>query len=313
LSLASPGVLARDSRAIRRSIRCIVPGPAGGAGDVLARLVMDHLAARGGIQVMVENRPGAGTNIGMAAVARAEPDGATLGLANLASHATNRWLYRQLPFDPVLDFEPISLLAVTPNLMVVPPSLGVATVAEFVAHARAHPDEVHYGSVGAGSSQHLVGAQFAQASGVALRHVPYAGLAALLNVDLMAGRLQVLFQSISAVAPLVREGRLRPLAVTGTTRSAAFPEVPTLRESGLDIVSTGWFGLVAPARTPEPILDRLHDELTDVLAEPALAERIADTGSIASPSPSRRHFAHFMAEEAARWRPVIQALGLSVG
>ena len=295
----------------RGPIRFIVPGPAGGAGDVTARLVMERVSARLGQQIIVENRPGAGTNIGMALVARAAPDGTVLGLASIASHAVNRTLYRNMPFDPVADFAAISLMALVPNLMVIPPSLPVTNVAEFVDYARARPGQINFGSVGAGSSQHLAGAQFAQATGIEMTHIPY-NAGGQMNTDLIENRIQVLFQSVSAVAELARGGRVRPLAVTGMERVAAFPEIPTLREAGVDIVSTGWFGVVAPAQTPAPILERLHTEVVAALAEPELAARLAAGGSLPRGSASRADFARFMAEETARWAPVVRASGASV-
>ena len=308
--LASPA-LAQEAWPQRGPIRFIVPGPAGGAGDVTARLVTERLGARLGQQVTVENRPGAGTNIGMAVVARAPADGYTLGLASIASHAVNRTLYRSLPFDPVADFVPVSLMALVPNLMVIPPGLPVADVAEFVAYARARPGQINFGSIGAGSSQHLAGAQFAQATGIDMQHIPY-NAGGQMNTDLIENRVQVLFQSVSAVAELARSGRVRALAVTGMDRVPAFPEVPTLREAGVDIVSTGWFGIVAPAGTPEPILERLHAETLAALAEPALAARLVAGGSVPRPSATRTDFARFMAEETARWAPVVRASGASV-
>ena len=302
---------AQEAWPARGPIRFIVPGPAGGAGDVTTRLVMERLGQRIGQQIVVENRPGAGTNIGMNVVARAAPDGYVLGLSSIASHAVNRTLYRNLPFDPVADFAPVSLLALVPNLMVVSPALPVTSVAEFIAYARTRPGQINFGSVGAGSSQHLAGAQFAQVTGIEMQHIPY-NAGGQMNTDLIENRVQVLFQSVSAVAELARAGRVRALAVTGTDRAPAFPEVPTLREAGVDIVSTGWFGIVAPANTPEPILERLHRETVAVLAEPELAARLSAGGSVPRASASRADFARFMAEETARWRPVVQASGASV-
>ncbi|TPG60462.1 tripartite tricarboxylate transporter substrate binding protein [Roseomonas nepalensis] len=290
-----------------RTIRFIATGPAGGAGDVLSRLLCERLTARLGQSVVVENRPGAGTNIGMAAIARSAPDGYTIGLASIASNAVNRWLYKSLPFDPEKDVVPVSLIALTPNLMVVSPSLPVRDVAEFIAYAKAHPRELNYGSVGAGSSQHLAGAQFALANGLQMQHVPYNN-SGQLNSDMIEGRVQVLFQSVSAVAEMARSGRMRPLAVTGTERQAAFPEVPTLREAGVDITSMGWFGIVAPAGVPEPVLDRLNRETVAALGEPDLRQRIIDLGSIPRPT-TREEFGRWMAEESAKWRPVVEATG----
>ncbi|MFC0385539.1 Bug family tripartite tricarboxylate transporter substrate binding protein [Muricoccus vinaceus] len=292
-----------------RPVRFIATGPAGGAGDVLSRMLCERLSAQLGQSVVVENRPGAGTNIGMAAIARSAPDGYTIGLASIASNAVNRWLYKSLPFDPEKDVVPVSLIALTPNLMVVSPSLPATTVAEFIAYAKAHPGAVNYGSVGAGSSQHLAGAQFGLANGLQMQHVPYNN-SGQLNTDLMEARVQVLFQSVSAVAEMARAGRMRPLAVTGAERLDAFPEVPTLREAGLDITSMGWFGVVAPTGVPEPILDQLNRETVAALNEPELRQRIAALGSIPRPT-TRAAFGEWMAAESAKWRPVVQATGAS--
>lgn len=291
-----------------RPVRFIVPGPAGGAGDVLGRLVMERLSQKFGQPFTVENRAGAGTNIGMTVVARAAPDGYVLGLASIAANAVNRWLYRNLPFNPETDFAAISMIALVPNLMVVSPSVPARSVAEFIAWARTSP--VAYGSVGAGSSQHLAGAQFAQAAGIDMVHVAYTTNGAMAT-DVMEGRVQALFQSISAVAELARAGRVRPLAVTGETRAPAFPEVPTLKESGLDIVSTGWFGVCAPGGTPEPILQRLNEAVNEIVGAPDIQARIIAGGAVPKIT-TRAEMAAFMAAESARWRPVVAATGLTV-
>ncbi|WP_198383922.1 tripartite tricarboxylate transporter substrate binding protein [Roseomonas sp. KE2513] len=305
--LAAPGIARAQGDWPSRPIRFIATGPAGGAGDVISRLVCERLTARLGQAVVVENRPGAGTNIGMAAIARSTPDGYTIGLASIASNAVNRWLYKSLPFDPEKDVVPVSLMALTPNLMVVSPSLPVRNAAEFIAYAKSHPGSLNYGSVGSGSSQHLAGAQFALANGLDMQHVPYNN-SGQLNTDMMEGRVQVLFQSVSAVAEMARSGRMRPLAVTGTERLDAFPEVPTLREAGVDITSMGWFGIVAPTGVPEPILEKLNAETVAVLGEPDLRRRIAELGSIPRPM-TRAEFGRWMADETAKWRPVVQATG----
>ena len=305
-AVATPALAQADYPS--RPVRFIVPGPAGGAGDVLGRLVMERLSQKFGQPFTVENRAGAGTNIGMTVVARAAPDGYVLGLASIAANAVNRWLYRNLPFNPETDFAPISMIALVPNMMVVSPSVPAATVAEFIAWARRNP--VAYGSVGAGSSQHLAGAQFAQAAGVDLVHVAYTTNGAMAT-DVMEGRIQVLFQSISAVAELARAGRVRPLAVTGEARAPAFPAVPTLREAGLDIVSTGWFGVCGPAGVPEPILQRLNDAVNEIVGAPDIQARIIAGGAVPLLT-TRAEMAAFMAAESARWRPVVAATGLTV-
>jgi tripartite-type tricarboxylate transporter receptor subunit TctC len=310
LALAGIAPLARPARAQAwpaRPIRLICPASPGGAADLLSRLVAEPMARSLGVAMVIENRPGAATNLGMAALAAAPADGHTIGLASVASHAVNRWLYRTLPFDPARDFAPIGLLAVVPNLMVVPAALPVRSVTEFVAFVRANSGAVNYGSIGSGSSQHLAGAQFALAAGIGMTHVPYAN-AAQLNADLIAGRVQVMFASVSSVAELARVGQMRPLAATGTERLPPFPEVPTLREAGVDITSAGWFGLAAPAGVPEPVLERLNAELNAALRDPAVAARIVAVGSVPRPGTGAE-FAAFMAEETERWRPVVQGTG----
>jgi tripartite-type tricarboxylate transporter receptor subunit TctC len=212
-----------------------------------------------------------------------------------------------MPFDGQRDFTPIGLIAIVPNLIVIPASLPPNTLQEFIAWARARGGEIDYGSVGAGSSQHLAGAQFGLATGIRMNHIPYTQ-SGQMNVDLMENRLTILFQSSSSVAGLVRDGRMKAIAVTGTERLAAFPEVPTMREQGLDIVSMGWFGIVAPANLPPGIADRMNAALNATLAEAAVQERIVATGAVPRPT-TREQFAAWMAEESERWRPVVAATG----
>jgi tripartite-type tricarboxylate transporter receptor subunit TctC len=290
-----------------RPIRFIVPAGPAGAADVLARIVAEPMAQRLSTQVVIENRPGATTNIGMTIVARAAPDGYTIGLGNIAANAVNRWLFRNMPFDGQRDFTPIGLIAIVPNLVVIPVSLPPNTLQEFIAWARAQGGEVNYGSVGVGSSQHLAGAQFGLATGIRMNHIPYTQ-SGQMNVDLMENRLTILFQSSSSVAGLVRDGRMKAIAVTGTERLSAFPNVPTMREQGLDIVSVGWFGIVAPANLPAPIADRLNAALNGALGEAPVQERIIASGAVPRPT-TREQFAAWIAEESERWRPVVEATG----
>lgn len=290
-----------------RPIRWVNPGPAGGAGDVLSRLVGDRLQARLGQPVVVDNRPGAGTNIGMALVARAAPDGYTVGLASIAANAANKWLYRSLPFDPDRDFAAVGMIALVPNIVVIPPAVPAQTLPQFIAWARAQNRPINFGSVGAGSSQHLAGSQFQMITGLPMQHLPYTN-SGQMNTDLMEGRIDMLFQSISAVTQLAQAGRMRPIAVSGAERVAAFPDLPTMREQGVEIVSTGWFGLCTPAGVPEPILARLETELAAAMEEPELRQRIVAGGSVPR-RMGRAEFARFMAEESERWRVVIQAVG----
>ena len=290
-----------------RPIRWVNPGPAGGAGDVLSRLVGDRLGARLGQPVVVDNRPGAGTNIGMAIVARAAPDGYTVGLASIAANAANKWLYRSLPFDPDRDFAAVGMIALVPNIVVIPPSVPARTLPDFIAWARAQGRPINFGSVGAGSSQHLAGSQFQVITGLPMQHLPYTN-GGQMNTDLIEGRIDMLFQSISAVTQLAQAGRMRPVAVSGAERVPAFPDLPTMREQGVEIVSTGWFGLCTPADVPEPILARLEAELGAIIEEPELRSRIV-TGGAVPRRMGRQDFARFMGEESERWRVVVQAVG----
>jgi len=305
-ALARPAS-AQDAPYPNRPIRWINPGPAGGAGDVLSRLVADRLSARLGQPVVVDSRPGAGTNIGMAIVARAAPDGYTVGLATIAANAANKWLYRSLPFDPDKDFAAVGMIALVPNIVVIPPATPARTLPEFIAWARAQNRPINFGSVGAGSSQHLAGSQFQVITGIPMQHLPYTN-GGQMNTDLIEGRIDLLFQSISAVASMVQANRMRALAVSGTERVPAFPDLPTMREAGVEITSTGWFGLCTPSGVPEPILARLEAELASVIEEPALRDRIIAGGSLPR-RMGRAEFARFMQEESERWRVVIQAVG----
>ena len=290
-----------------RPIRWINPGPAGGAGDVMSRLAGDRLSAKLGQPVVVENRPGAGTNIGMTAVARSAPDGYTLGLASIASHAANKWLYPNMPFDPEKDFAAVGMIALVPNIVVVPPSIPPKTLQEFVAWAKGLGRPLNFGSVGIGSSQHLAAAQFGQITGIEIIHAPY-NQAGQMNTDLIEARLDVLFQSISAVASMAQAGRMRPIAVSGPDRVPAFPDLPTMREQGVDVTTTGWFGLATPAGVPEPILARLDEALAASLAEEELRQRIIAGGSV--PTIMRRaEFARFMAEQSEKMGAIIRASG----
>jgi len=306
--LAKPG-FAQTGDWPNRAIRWVNPGPAGGAGDVISRLAADRLGARLGQPVVVDNRPGAGTNIGMAIVARAPADGYTVGLATIAANAANKWLYRSLPFDPEKDFSAVGMIALVPNIVVIPPAVPAQTLPQFIAWARAQNRPLNFGSVGAGSSQHLAGSQFQVITGLTMQHLPYTN-AGQMNTDLMEGRIDMLFQSISAVTGMVQAGRMRAIAVSGTDRVPAFPDTPTMREQGVDITSTGWFGLCTPAGVPEPILARLEAELGATLEEPEFRQRIIAGGSIPR-RMDRVPFAAFMTEESNRWRGVIQAVGAS--
>jgi len=303
--LIAPAVIPGLARAQERSARIIVPFPPGGAADFLGRVVGERLARGLGQAVVIENRTGAGGNIGTALAAQAERDGQTL-LLNGVPIAVNRFLFATLPFDAERDFTPVGMLAIVPNIMVVPIGLPVSNVAEFLALARTRP--MNYASIGNGTSLHLAGAQFNIATGLNLTHVPYRETGAA-NGDLMAGRVEVMFQTISAAAELVRGGRMKALAVTSAERAPAFAEVPTLREAGVDLVSVGWFGLFVPRGTPVDRVARLEVETLAAVRDEAVAARIVASGSLPRAMPGAQ-FAAFMVAEVQRLGELVRAAGI---
>lgn len=288
-----------------RGLRLIVPFPPGGAADFLGRVVGERMARGLSQPVTIENRSGAGGNIGTAAAAQAERDGHTL-LLNGVPIAVNRFLFATLPFEAERDFTPLGMMAIVPNIMVVPVGLPVNSVAEFVALARTRP--MNYASIGNGTSLHLAGAQFNIATGLALTHVPYRETGAA-NNDLMAGRVEVMFQTISAAAELVRGGRMKALAVTSSERAPAFADVPTLREAGVDLVSVGWFGLFAPRGVAAERVARLAAELLAAVRDEPVATRITASGSLPRAMPGA-DFAAFITEETRRLGDLVRAAGI---
>jgi tripartite-type tricarboxylate transporter receptor subunit TctC len=261
-----------------RPVRIVVPFAPGGSTDVTARLVAEALAERIGQPVVVDNRPGAAGNIASEHVARSAPDGHTLIMATTATHAANAVLYRNLPFDVRRDFTPVSLVAFTPNLLVVHPSVQANSVAELIALAKADPGKLNYGTAGPGSSQHLSAALFAQRAGITLAHVPYRG-GAPVAADLIAGRIEMVFNAVIEVLPQVRAGQLRPLGVTTARRATQLPEVPAIGETLPGFELAVWVGLFAPAGTPAPAVARLSQEVAASLRAPRLRERIVELGS----------------------------------
>jgi tripartite-type tricarboxylate transporter receptor subunit TctC len=292
-----------------RPIRLLVGFAAGGPADVMARLVGDKLAEVWGKPVIVENITGGAGNVAADRVAKAAPDGYTLMAAASATIVTNPSLYPKLGFDPVKDFAPITQAVYTPNLLAVPADLPVNSVAELVAYARAQPGKVTFGSAGVGTSQHLAGELFKTMAGIDITHVPYRGIAAVMP-DLLAGRISMVFGNITAVLPLVREGRLRALAVTSPRRWASVPDLPTMIEVGYkDFDSTAWFGLMAPAGTPQPIIDRIHQEAVRILARPDIRKRFEEIGMEAIGN-TPGEFAAVIAAETPQWAKVIKDAGV---
>ncbi len=286
-----------------RPVELIVPFAAGGGTDLLARLAGEGLAERLGQPFVVINRPGANTNIGMLSVARAKPDGHTLLMASVGL-AANPSLYARLNFDPVAELSPITLLANSPTVLVVPPALPVASLAEFIAYAKQHPGELNYGSYGAGSGPHLATELFMAMTGTKLVHIPYAG-GGPAALGAMTNQVQALFASILPVLGMVRGKKLKPIALASEHRSALLPDVPTFAESGLDYRTGTWFGLLAPARTPPAIIATLNRETVAVLRADTVHDRLAAQGAeVVGDTPEE--FRAFIAQETERLARVIR-------
>ncbi|MBU3593422.1 tripartite tricarboxylate transporter substrate binding protein [Polynucleobacter sp. 71A-WALBACH] len=263
-----------------RPIKIIVGYAPGGATDIIARIIAERFTASMGQPVFVENIPGAGGNLGAAAVARAAPDGYTLQLGTMGNMTINPSVYKNMPINTVKDFQPISNIAIVPNIMVVNPSVPVKNVKEFVAWAKARPGQVFFASSGTGNSPHMTGELFNIATGLNMTHVPYKGSGPALT-DLISGQgVQVTFDNMPAAINFVRNGNLRALAVTSANRAATEPGLPTIKESGYpDFVVEAWFGLFAPAGTPRPIVDKLNAEVAIALKNPDIQKRLLELGA----------------------------------
>jgi tripartite-type tricarboxylate transporter receptor subunit TctC len=302
-SLLAPGA-ARADEYPSRPVELVVPFAAGGGSDLLARILAEGLGKRLGQPFVVINRPGANTNIGMLAVARAKPDGQTLLIASVGL-AANPSLYTKLNFDPIADLAPITLLANSPTVLVVPPSLPVASLPEFIAYAKAHPGELNYGSYGVGSGPHLATELFMAMTGTKLVHIPYGG-GGPAAVAAMTNQVQALFASVLPVLGMVRGGKLKPIAIASERRSALLPEVPTFAESGLDYRTGTWFGLLAPAQTPAAVIATLNRETVGVLGDASVHARLADQGAeVVGDTPEE--FRVFIRAETDRLARVIRA------
>ncbi|RYE40605.1 MAG: tripartite tricarboxylate transporter substrate binding protein [Hyphomicrobiales bacterium] len=259
-----------------RPVKLVVPFAPAGSTDILGRLVAQKLGDVLGQPVVVENKPGAAGNIGTDIVAKSAPDGYTISLGG-GSNAVNANLVKNPPFDFVRDLTAVALIGVSPNLMVVPPALPVATAPDFVAYAKKNKGAINYASSGNGATTHLAAELFKSVSGVEMTHIPYAGSNPALT-SLMAGQTQVMFDSIISAAPLVKAGKLKALAVTGATRNPTLPDVPTLKEAGIDVEAISYFGIYAPAGTPGPIIARYSAALRRIMKMPDVVAKLADYG-----------------------------------
>jgi tripartite-type tricarboxylate transporter receptor subunit TctC len=286
-----------------RPVRLVVPFPAGQASDTVGRLIGQALSERLGQQVVIEDRTGAGGNIGTEAVVRAAPDGYTLLLASL-TNAVNATLYKKLNFNFIRDMAPVASIGGSPYLMVIHPSVPAKTVPEFIAYAKAHPGVINFGSGGVGFASHVSGELFKMLAGVNMVHVPYRGQGPAMT-DLLAGRIQVLFDPAVSSLPHIRGGRLRALAVTTATRSAVLPDVPALADFVPGYEASIWFGTHAPKNTPADVIDLLNKETNAGLADPGLGARLTELGGTPTPM-SPAEFGSFIATEIEKWAKVIK-------
>jgi tripartite-type tricarboxylate transporter receptor subunit TctC len=291
-------------------VRVIVPFPAGGGVDTAGRLIAHRLADAFGRPFVVENRPGANGMIGSELVAKAPRDGYTL-LVNGANFVTTPSLYDKVGYDPIRDFDPVSLIALAPNVLVVHPSLPVKSVKELAALARSHPGQIHYAGSGSGSTPHLAAELFNAMAQVKLVHVPYRGTGPA-TTALLSGEVSVMFMPALAATPHIRSGRVRALAVTSRQRLPALAALPTIEESGFKgYESSQWYGLLAPAGTPGEIVSLLNAHIAKIMHSPEMKERMAESGSVAV-GGTREAFGAFLKEEFAKWARVIKLSGARV-
>ncbi len=307
LGCADAGAQAPDAWP-SKPIRFILPFPPGGGTDILGRIISERLAARLGQPVVIENRGGAGGNVGAEVAAKSAPDGYTIVLV-APSLAISPSLYSKLNYDPVKDFAPISLVATVPNVMITHPSVPAQTLQEFIALAKSKPGGMNFGSGGNGTSNHLAGELFNIVAGVKLVHVPYKGVNLAMN-DVLSGEVHLVVIGIPAAAPHIKAGRLRALALIAPQRSPALPEVPTIAEAGLrDFEVTTWYGILAPAGAPRPIVTRLNAEIVRTMHGPELRDRLAAMGTDPATS-TPEEFADLIKREIAKWSKVVREAGL---
>jgi tripartite-type tricarboxylate transporter receptor subunit TctC len=294
-----------------RPVRLVIPFPPGGSLDVIGRALAQKLTEAWGQSVVVDNRPGAGGNIGADLVAKSPPDGYTVVMGALSTHAVNPSLYPTMPYDAVKDFAPISLVAITPNVLIVNPALPVHSVKELIAYAKANPNKLSFGSGSNGSAGHLAGELFKVDAGVDMVHIPFKGGAPAVQA-LLAGDTQLMFDNLANSVQQVKAGKLRALAVTTAQRSKLAPELPTMAESGLPgfDIST-WFGLLAPAGTPPDVIAKWNADVVKILNSPDMRERMTAQG--AEPAPTTpAEFAQFIARELAKYARIVKASGAKV-
>jgi tripartite-type tricarboxylate transporter receptor subunit TctC len=309
LALLLPGPLAAQTDAYpSRPIRIVVAFTAGGTTDIIARLVGKKMTDAWGQPVLIDNRPGAGGNLGSNIVAKAPPDGYTLLIGSVGPLAVNATLYPNMPYDNLKDFAPICLVAEVPNMLIVHPSVPVHSVQDLIDLARAKPGTLNYGSTGNGTTGHLSGELLNEQAKIDLVHIPYRGATAV--TDLLGGQIQLMFATIPSVIQHVRAGSLRAIAVTSSRRSAALPDIPTVAESGYPgFEASSWYGFVAPAGTPDPIIRKLHALIAGIVSTPDINDQLSSQG--ADPVGSTpEEFGRYMQRETEKWAKVVKASGI---
>ncbi len=305
------GAAAQDAGAWpQRQVTIVVPFGAGGTTDIFARLIAERLQAKYGKPFIIENRPGAGGNVGTGVVAKAAADGHTLLVGTVSTHAINPYLYKNLPYDAEKDFEPISGIATLPNLLVVNPKIPAKTVAEFIDHAKAHSG-LNVASSGVGTSQHLTAELFQMKTGIKLTHVPFRSSSDIMN-GLLGGHVDVAFDNMTVAWPQAQGGAIRAIAVTGPQRDPVAPDVPAIAETIPGFDATSWNGMWAPKGTPRALVDKLAADIREIMTSPELAKRSRELASVPAPS-NPDAFSAFIAGERRKWREVVNTLGISVG
>jgi tripartite-type tricarboxylate transporter receptor subunit TctC len=295
-----------------RPITVVVPFAAGGPTDVLARILGQHMSQTLGQQIVVENLTGGGGSIGAARVAKAAPDGYTMVMGNLGTHAAAVGLYKNLSYDPRVDFEPVMLVASTPMVLVVRKSLATETLKDFIAYAAAHPHKLTFGSAGTGSISHLTYLLYTHLTKTEIQHVPYRGLSQSVN-DLLSGQIDLMFDQVVSATPHILSGGVKPIAVTASRRAAAIPNVPSSTEAGLPELQTiAWTALFSPKATPKPIVERVNAALDKAMQDETVAKRLAELGADLPADAERKPQAlgNLVRTEIDKWVPLIQAAGV---